>query len=187
MFVTSGRACVVFNIVFPYAHRMNIRLLVAVVACCVALSGNVRAETIMSGTSAGLDEDSIALQGQRVRLWGIDAPSVDQTCKRGGKTWTCGRDAARALSNLVTGKTVRCLVIVEDKLRRLIVGDCTLGGESLSRWMIRNGWAVMNPRQTDAYAKEEAEAKDAKRGIWSSEFEMPWDWRIRQRTKGKGQ
>lgn len=164
---------------------MKTRLLVAVVACCVALSSGVRAETIMAGTAAGLDEDSIALQGQRVRLWGIDAPSVDQTCKRGGKNWTCGRDAARALSGLVTGKTVRCLVIVEDKLRRLIVGDCTLGGESLSRWMIRNGWAVMNPRQTDAYAKEEAEAKEAKRGVWASEFEMPWDWRIRQRMKGK--
>jgi len=76
-------------------------------------------------------------------------------------------------------------VIVEDKLRRLIVGDCTLGGESLSRWMIRNGWAVMNPRQTDAYTKEEAEAKEARRNIWASDFEMPWDWRIRQRMKGK--
>jgi len=164
---------------------MKVRLLAAVVACCVALSVSVRAETILSGTAAGLDEDSIALQGQRVRLWGIDAPGLEQTCKRGGKPWACGRDAARALSRLVTGKTVRCLVIVEDKLRRLIVGDCTLGGESLSRWMIRNGWAVMNPRQTDAYAREEAEAKEAKRGIWASEFEMPWDWRIRQRMKGR--
>lgn len=164
---------------------MKPRLLVVVVACCVALSADVRAETILSGTAAGLDEDSIALQGQRVRLWGIDAPGLDQTCKRGGKPWACGRDAERALSRLVTGKTVRCLVIVEDKLRRLIVGDCTLGGESLSRWMIRNGWAVMNPRQTDAYAKEEAEAKEAKRNIWASEFDMPWDWRIRHRMKGK--
>ncbi|HEX2884896.1 thermonuclease family protein [Vineibacter terrae] len=164
---------------------MKLRLLVILVVCSVALSSALRAETILSGTAAGLDEDSIALQGQRVRLWGIDAPAVEQTCKRGGKPWTCGRDAARALSHLVTGKTVRCLVIVEDKLRRLIVGDCTLGGESLSRWMVRNGWAVMNPRQTDAYAKEQAEAKEANRGIWSSEFEMPWDWRIRQRMKGK--
>lgn len=164
---------------------MKLHILVAVVACCFALSGSGRAETILSGTAAGLDEDSIALQGQRVRLWGIDAPGLGQTCRRGGKPWTCGRDAARALSRLVTGKTVRCLVIVEDKLRRLIVGDCTLGGESLSRWMVRNGWAVMNPRQTDAYAREEAEAREAKRGIWASEFEMPWDWRIRQRLQGK--
>jgi len=166
---------------------MKVRPLVAAVACCVALSGGVHAETILSGTASGLDEDSIALQGKRVRLFGVDAPGLDQTCKRGGRQWACGRDAARALSQLVAGNTVRCRVIVEDKLRRLIVGDCTLGGESLSRWMVRNGWAVMNPRQTDAYAADEAEAKEARRGIWASEFEMPWDWRIRQRTKGKPQ
>ena len=150
----------------------------------MALGASPRAETILSGMASGLDEDSIAVQGKRVRLWGIDAPGLEQTCKRGGKTWPCGREAARALSRLVTGNTVRCIVIVEDKLRRLIVGDCTLGGESLSRWMVRNGWAVM-ARQTSAYARDEAEAKEARRGIWSSEFEMPWDWRIRQRLKGR--
>jgi endonuclease YncB( thermonuclease family) len=159
-------------------------LAVLVVSCLLAPAGSARAETILSGVAAGLDEDSIAVQGKRVRLWGIDAPGLEQTCRRAGKAWPCGREAARALSRLVTGNTVRCIVIVEDKLRRVVVGDCTLGGESLSRWMVRNGWAVM-ARQTTAYAREEAEAKEARRGIWSSEFEMPWDWRIRQRLKGK--
>lgn len=168
---------------------MKARLLAVIILASLVLAHGTgaRADTILSGTAAGLDEDSIALEGKRVRLWGIDAPAVEQTCKRAGKSWACGRDAARALANLVAGKTVRCRVIVEDKLRRLIVGDCTLGGESLSRWMVRNGWAVMNPRQTDVYAKEEAEAKEARRGIWASEFEMPWDWRIHQRMKGKPQ
>jgi endonuclease YncB( thermonuclease family) len=164
---------------------MNARVLALLFACSIALCSNLHAETILSGTAAGLDEDSIALQNKRVRLWGVDAPGLDQICKRAGKPWHCGRDAARALSHLVTGQTVRCLVIVEDKLRRHIVGDCTLGGESLSRWMVRNGWAVANTRQSNAYVKEEAEAKEARRGIWASEFEMPWDWRIRQRMKGR--
>ncbi|HJQ57606.1 MAG TPA: thermonuclease family protein [Vineibacter sp.] len=166
---------------------MKHRFLALIVASSLALCVDARAETILSGTAAGLDEDSIALQGKRVRLWGIDAPGLDQTCKRAGKPWACGREASRALANLVSGKTVRCRVIADDKLRRLIVGDCTLGGESLSRWMVRNGWAVMNSRQTDVYAKEEAEAKEARRGIWASEFDMPWDWRIQQRTKSKPQ
>lgn len=163
---------------------MKPAFLAALVACCLASATWARAETILSGMASGLDEDSIAVQGKRVRLWGIDAPGLEQTCKRAGKAWPCGREAARALNRLVTGNTVRCIVIVEDKLRRLVVGDCTLGGESLSRWMVRNGWAVM-ARQTTAYAKDEAEAKEARRGIWSSEFEMPWDWRIRQRLKGR--
>jgi endonuclease YncB( thermonuclease family) len=142
----------------------------------------------ITGTAAGLDEDSIALQGgHRVRLWGIDAPEVMQTCVRGGRPWNCGREAARALDRLVTGKTVTCIVLVRDQLRRVIIGDCTLGGQSLSRWMVHNGWAVVNRRQTkgEAYITEEDEAREAKRGIWGSTFEMPWDYKIRQRLRGQ--
>lgn len=153
-------------------------LLLVVLACATPAAAQ---NEIISGPANGLDEDSIALNGQRVRLWGIDGPELNQTCTRGGQPWACGRDAARALDRLVAGKTVNCLVIVRDTMRRIIVGDCTLGGQSLSRWMVANGWAMMNPRQTDAYAKEEAEAREARRGIWTSTFEPPWDFKIRQR------
>ena len=157
--------------------------LIVIAACTLLALAPARAE-ILAGPANGLDEDSLAVGGERVRLWGIDAPDLGQTCIRGGKPWACGRDAARALDRLVSGKTVRCLVIVRDRIRRLVVGDCTLGGESLSRWMIVNGYAIMNPRQTDAYAKEENEAREAKRGIWSSTFEPPWEWRARRKSRG---
>lgn len=156
-------------------------LLGAAAFCMPAL-----AQEKITGAAAGLDEDSIALAGgYRVRLWGIDAPELTQTCRAGGQPWTCGREAARRLDQLVTGKTVTCIVIVRDVLRRTIVGDCTLGGQSLSRWMVANGWAVVNRRQTDVYVKEEDEARAARRGIWGSSFEMPWDYKIRQRLKGQ--
>jgi endonuclease YncB( thermonuclease family) len=158
--------------------------LLFVAALVLLTTAPVRAE-ILAGPANGLDEDSIAVGGERVRLWGIDAPDLGQTCNRGGKPWACGRDSARALERLVGGKMVRCLVILRDKMRRLVVGDCTLGGESLSRWMIVNGYAVMNTRQTDAYAKEEAEAREAKRGVWGSTFDPPWEWRARQKQRGR--
>ena len=167
--------------------RFSVLLLaLALISIYAAAVSSARAE-ILAGLANGLDEDSIAVQGERVRLWGIDAPDLAQTCTRNGKAWACGRDAARALDKLVTGKTVRCLVITRDKMRRVTVGDCTLGGESLSRWMVVNGWAVMNSRATDAYAKEEAEAKEARRGIWASTFDLPWDFRARQKLKGRPQ
>jgi len=154
----------------------------------LALCAPARAQEKISGAAAGLDEDSIALAGgYRVRLWGIDAPELAQTCRAGARQWNCGREAARQLDRLVAGKTVTCIVIVRDVLRRAIVGDCTLGGQSLSRWMVANGWAVVNRTQTrgEAYIKEEDEAREAKRGIWGSQFEMPWDYKIRQRLKGQ--
>src|SRR5262245_2949449 len=140
----------------------------------VGLPFAAAAQEKITGTAAGLDEDSIAIQANRIRLWGIDAPEISQTCTRAGKPWQCGRDAARALERLVAGRTVTCIVIVRDQLRRVIVGDCALGGQSLSRWMVSSGWAVVNRRQTDAYVKEEDEAREARRNIWSSQFEMPW-------------
>lgn len=158
--------------------------LIVIAACLLLVLAPARAE-ILSGPANGLDEDSIAVGGERVRLWGIDAPDLGQSCNRGGKPWACGRDAARALDRLVGGKTVRCLVILRDRVRRLVVGDCTLGGESLSRWMIVNGYAIMNTRQTDAYAREETEAREAKRGIWNSTFDPPWEWRARQKQRGR--
>lgn len=155
----------------------------AAIALCLPLATAPARADILTGPANGLDEDSIAVGGERVRLWGIDAPDLGQSCTRGGKPWACGRDAARALDRLVSGKTVRCLVLVRDRLRRLVVGDCTLGGESLSRWMIVNGYAIMNTRQTDAYAKEETEAREAKRGLWNSTFDPPWEWRARQKQR----
>ena len=160
----------------------SVPLLLLLLVICVP----AWAQEKISGAAAGLDEDSIALAGgHRVRLWGIDAPELNQTCRAGGRQWNCGREAARHLDRLVAGKTVTCIVIVRDVLRRVIVGDCTLGGQSLSRWMVANGWAVVNRRQTDVYVKEEDEARAAKRGIWGSSFEMPWDYKIRQRLKGQ--
>ena len=49
----------------------------ALFACCVAAGvvvagAGARAETFIVGQAAGLDEDSIAVQGERIRLWGID-------------------------------------------------------------------------------------------------------------------
>src|SRR5262245_59166728 len=104
----------------------SVPLLLLLLVLCVP----AWAQEKISGAAAGLDEDSIALVGgHRVRLWGIDAPELSQTCRAGGRQWSCGREAARQLDRLVAGKTVTCIVIVRDPLRRVIVGDCTLGGQ----------------------------------------------------------
>ena len=39
------------------------------------------------------------------------------------------------------------------------------------------GWAITYVRDSDEYTPAEAMAKSKERGIWVSDFEMPWDWR----------
>ena len=43
------------------------------------------------------------------------------------------------------------------------------------------GWAVAYVRYSKDYVPAEAIAKSEKRGIWATEFVMPWEWRRERR------
>jgi hypothetical protein len=48
----------------------------------------------VAGAASVIDDDTIEVQGQRIRLHGIDAPESRQLCRLDGKPWQCGQDAA---------------------------------------------------------------------------------------------
>ena len=52
-----------------------------------------------------------------------------------------------------------------------------MGSEDLNRWMVEQGWAVAYRRYSMDYVQAEEAARATGRGLWSSSFEMPWDWR----------
>lgn len=113
---------------------------------------------------------------QEVRLFGIDAPELNQSCTRSGQSWPCGADAASRLSQLVTGKEVRCSSLGTDQHRRTLA-RCTVGGTDINRMMVATGYAVAYRRYSIAYVSAEESAKLGKRGIWNGEFQMPSDIR----------
>ncbi len=43
--------------------------------------------------------------------------------------------------------------------------------------MVANGLALAYLRYSLDYVEEEADAREAQRGIWASEFVKPWEWR----------
>ena len=51
----------------------------------------------LSGPARLIDGDTLEMRGTRVQLHGIDAPESAQSRRSGGRVWSCGRDAARAL------------------------------------------------------------------------------------------
>jgi endonuclease YncB( thermonuclease family) len=114
--------------------------------------------------------NTLIIGTKRVYLRGVDAPETDQLCLVRRVQWACGKQAARELTNKIGGKPVIC------KIRGGRDADCWGGGVNLGSWMVSNGWAAASGR-AGIYAGEERKAKQAKRGIWRSEFVRPWSYR----------
>lgn len=125
-----------------------------------------------AGAALIADGDTLTLAGERIRLKGIDAPELHQTCRRAEGEYACGRMAKQELVRLVGGRAVACNGWERDKYGRLL-GYCSAGASDLNRMLVESGWAV----SYGGYAAEEAGAKAARRGLWAGEFERPSAWR----------
>lgn len=135
------------------------------------------------GKARAMDGDSLRVGRHHVRLWGIDAPEFDQSCDRDGRAWDCGGAARAALASRVDGRIVECVPRDRDAYRRL-VSVCSIAGQPLNEWMVREGWAVEYRRYSGgAYARAERQANKASRGIWSGRFERPDRYRQRHRAR----
>ena len=73
----------------------------------VALALPANAE-IVSGPAHAVDGDTLVLNDRQVRLAGIDAPELDQSCQRDGQAWACGEEAKRQLDSMIASQTVHC-------------------------------------------------------------------------------
>jgi len=54
---------------------------------------------------------------------------------------------------------------------------CFQDGEDLNGMMVRDGHAVAYRQYSRRYVSEEDDARSARRGIWATEFDLPYDWR----------
>ena len=128
-----------------------------------------------------IDGDTIEIHGQRIRIWGIDAPEGGQLGIKSGRPWRRGHDCAVALSDFLGCRIVECMPVATDEYARM-VGRCTVDGKDVGAWMVLNGWAIDFREFSDGqYATLELEAKQERRGLWQGEFELPWKWRVRSR------
>jgi endonuclease YncB( thermonuclease family) len=134
----------------------------------------------ISGRAKVVDGDSLEVAGERIRLFGIDAPEAHQQCRDArGVPYACGRAATRALAALA-GARVSCTLVTHDRYER-DVATCTANGRDLGDAMVRAGHALDYARHSGGrYAEAEREARAAKRGIWAGTFEQPEAWRRRE-------
>jgi endonuclease YncB( thermonuclease family) len=134
----------------------------------------------VTGTATVIDGDTIVVAGERVRLQGIDAPELHQTCTAYGQEWACGPTSAEWLKERLHGRQVECIGHARDRFGRLLA-VCYAGGESINDRIVREGWALAFRRYSADYVQAESAAKRAGAGIWRGEFTPPWEWRAERR------
>lgn len=105
---------------------------------------------------------AIKTRGVEIRLAGIDAPDFDARCGEGAAAWPCGREARAALRRFIRGQAIECelppgVEAVPDP------AACEVAGESLSEWLVAQGWAK---RRGDSYAALETQARERQLGLW---------------------
>ncbi|MGR9176212.1 thermonuclease family protein [Rhizobium leguminosarum] len=146
--------------------------LLALVAL-IAAKLNDAAKIEHMGAFHAADGDSLTLGAERLRLEGIDAPELNQSCEREGKAWACGRAAREALQGMVLASGTLCQGSRHDRYDRLLVICRSGAGGDINAAMVRRGMAI----SYGGYAKEEADAKAQKAGLWAGTFERPRDVR----------
>lgn len=131
----------------------------------------------VTGNARAIDGDTLEIAGVRVRLEGIDAPEMGQTCGRSWiGSWPCGKEAADHLARLVRDREVRCISRGNDAYGRML-GECITAGLAINADMVRNGLAWAFVRYSTAYVEVEAEARALKLGIWQGKAQPAWEYR----------
>ncbi len=158
----------------PLRRLFDIALTAAIFAVVAVLVARLEdsATVERQGLASVGDGDSLTLAGRRIRLVGIDAPELQQSCRRDGADYACGRAARETLRALVGQHAVVCRGHEEDRFGRLLA-VCHVGEIELNRAMVEKGWAVSYGR----YGQAERQARAEARGLWAGQFERPRDWR----------
>jgi endonuclease YncB( thermonuclease family) len=126
----------------------------------------------LSGTARVVDGDTLVIGGEHVRLSGIDAPELDQTCRRDGQNWACGDWARADLKQRLNGRTVACDGVDRDRYGRLLA-ICNLDGADIGRTLVRDGVAFAYRRYSADYIPEERIAASERRGLWAGTAQAP--------------
>jgi len=155
----------------------NIRA--AIAAATALFATGVHAEIV--GRASVIDGDTIEIRGLRIRLHGVDAPEKGQPCYDGaGQPYRCGTVSARALDEFIGESPVTCRERTTDRYGRT-VADCSVRGQDIEEWLVRNGHALAYRRYSSDYIGAEQEAKNNRRGVWAGSHTPPWEWRKQQR------
>ena len=137
-----------------------------------------------------MDGDTIKINGEKIRFSGIDAPESyyygkRQVCYLDEIEVFCGKLSKGKLEEKIGTNPISCEREKNKDRYGRTLAECFVKGESLSKFMVRTGYAFAYIRYSKKYIEDEEYAKVNKLGLWTMKFEYPWEWRKKIREKNK--
>ena len=155
-----------------YLNKINLFLVISVCLIFFFLTYN----DVKSYEIKIIDGDTIHLNNEKIRFTGIDTPELKQTCKKNSEIIYCGIEARQLLIDKIGKDKVICIREGKDQYRRTLA-ECFVNDLSLSRFLVREGYAFAYRKYSKKFINDEDFARKNNIGMWSMKFEYPWDWR----------
>ena len=111
-----------------------------------------------------VDGDTIHIGKTKYRFHGIDAPEMSQVCMKDNKNIKCGVVAKDKLLEKIGSQKVTCKQEAIDRYKR-IVAECFVNNESLSGYLVKNGYAFAYRKYSKKFIEDEEYAKKNKLGL----------------------
>ena len=150
---------------------LNMKKLIGILVLSLLCSSIASAKSLRV-----VDGDTIILNGEKIRFSGIDTPELKQTCLKDNEEVGCGMNAKMLLVKKIGNNTPICIGKEKDFYKRTLA-ECFVKGESLSKFLVRSGYAFAYRKYSTKFVKDEDFAKTNKLGMWSMTFQYPWDFR----------
>ena len=154
-----------------YIKEVNINKLGTIIVTLM-LTGTVA----LADNFKVVDGDTIVLNGEKIRFSGIDTPELKQTCLQDDQEVACGMFAKMLLIKKIGNHSPECISEGKDAYKR-ILAECFVNGESLSKFLVRSGYAFAYRKYSTKFIQDEEFAKANKLGMWAMTFQYPWDFR----------
>ena len=140
-----------------YLNKINLFLVISICLIFFFLTYN----DVKSYEIKIIDGDTIHLNNEKIRFTGIDTPELKQTCKKNSVIIYCGIEARQLLVDKIGKDKVICVREGKDQYKRTLA-ECFVNDLSLSRYLVREGYAFAYRKYSKKFISDEDFAKKIK-------------------------
>ncbi len=134
---------------------------------------NSSEKNVAKGKARVIDGDTIEINNEKIRFGGINSPESKEVGYRLAKDKLIKKIAKNILTCVREKK--------KDRYQRT-VAECFINGQSLSSFMVKNGYACDYIYYSKGkYSNEQKYAKANKLGIWKMKYNTSWENKCRKK------